>query len=86
MPCKDVDECANNPCADGAECVNMAGGFKCNCPSGFSDAGNGECVDINECGRQNACGINAKCINIPGSYKCICPPGFSGRGEIFCES
>lgn len=84
----DVDECSNNPCPEGAKCINTDGGFTCECPTGYTNAGsaNGECLDINECGRGNACGINAKCINLPGSHKCLCPPGFSGKGDVFCES
>lgn len=82
-----MDECSDNPCAAGAECVNTAGGYTCKCPIGYTGTGKDEdCIDVNECGKQNSCGVNAKCINLPGSYKCICPQGFSGQGEIFCES
>lgn len=32
----DVDECIKNPCANGAQCQNTYGSYKCNCSLGFS--------------------------------------------------
>jgi Calcium-binding EGF domain len=83
----DMDECKNNPCAEGATCTNTEGSFKCSCPPGYTESrGNGECQDINECAQLNTCGTNAKCANMPGSYKCICPTGFKGDANLLCES
>lgn len=32
----DIDECKeNNPCKNGATCINLIGGFECKCPSGY---------------------------------------------------
>ncbi|CRK90602.1 CLUMA_CG004304, isoform A [Clunio marinus] len=35
----DVDECANNPCLNGATCVNEAGSFRCICPPDLKSCG-----------------------------------------------
>lgn len=35
----DVDECANNPCLNGATCVNEAGSFRCICPPELKSCG-----------------------------------------------
>ncbi len=35
LGCSDIDECRDNPCAPGAQCINENGGFKCRCPSGL---------------------------------------------------
>lgn len=32
----DIDECANSPCRNGGECVDMIGKFNCICPLGYS--------------------------------------------------
>ena len=32
----DIDECANNPCQNGATCTNLQGDYQCTCPKGFN--------------------------------------------------
>lgn len=32
--CEDVDECKDNPCALGSQCINEKGHYKCICPLG----------------------------------------------------
>ena len=32
----DKNECANNPCKNGATCVNLPGSYRCDCKSGYS--------------------------------------------------
>ncbi|CAA0835858.1 Wall-associated receptor kinase 5 [Striga hermonthica] len=33
--CTDINECANNPCADNGICTNTQGGYNCTCSRGF---------------------------------------------------
>ena len=32
----DVNECANNPCKNGAACANLIGSYRCDCKAGYS--------------------------------------------------
>ena len=34
--CKDIDECASNPCKNLATCKDMVNGYTCICPEGYS--------------------------------------------------
>lgn len=34
----DVNECDNNPCENGASCVNSPGGYSCQCAAGWAGA------------------------------------------------
>lgn len=44
----DIDECVFKPCADaGAACVNMRGSYKCVCPAGTIEIGDG--LSISDC-------------------------------------
>ena len=31
----DINECSNNPCKNGATCVNLQGSHRCDCKSGY---------------------------------------------------
>ena len=31
----DINECSNNPCKNGATCVNLQGSYRCDCKSGY---------------------------------------------------
>ncbi|XP_053325662.1 hemicentin-1 [Spea bombifrons] len=81
--CFDLNECRQNVCRRDQLCKNTRGSYKCIdlCPSGFTKAENGSCVDINEC-REHAhqCISNQICENTLGAYHCVCPRGFKSEG------
>ena len=52
----DVEECASNPCQNGAECVDDINGFSCSCAAGFT----GELCDY---GRKSDANMNAQFEN-----------------------
>ncbi|KAL9987869.1 hypothetical protein ACROYT_G002244 [Oculina patagonica] len=59
--CQMVERCANNPCQNGASCVELQGSYRCDCTSGFSGT-NCE-IDINEC-TNTPCKNGATCVNL----------------------
>ncbi|WKY13932.1 hypothetical protein Q1695_004623 [Nippostrongylus brasiliensis] len=83
--CVDVDECLDNPCHPGVDCINLPGKFQCTgCPKGYH--GNGQiCADIDECsGEAYPCSTtpHVPCFNTIGSYHCgSCPAGYRGDGR-----
>lgn len=44
---KDIDECAGGPCEHGGTCVDLIGGFRCECPPEWT--GDVCQIDVNEC-------------------------------------
>ncbi|XP_069694529.1 fibrillin-2 isoform X2 [Periplaneta americana] len=50
------------------------------CPTGYEASQQGQCIDVNECERNNPCRRNQRCLNTGGSYRCInflnCGGGF----------
>ena len=56
----DVNECWDNPCKNGAICVNLKGSYRCNCKSGYTgkDCGTGmglSLIHIWRCRRIERC-------------------------------
>lgn len=70
-----INECDNNPCRNGAQCLDEKGGYRCICPDGFTGV---DCqIDIDDCA-QNPCQNGANCTDHVHSFKCHCPAGFWG--------
>ena len=77
-----VDDCASNPCHNGATCIDGEGWHSCNCSPGFTGP---VCkVNINEC-NSSPCSDGATCRDKINGFECICPPGKFGarcQGKI----
>ncbi|KAM8851643.1 fibulin-7 isoform 3-T5 [Synchiropus picturatus] len=80
--CKDISECASNPCQNGGTCVEGVNQYKCSCPPSWSGS---HCqhqtqTDVNECEvyrlDQGGKLCIHECVNVPGSYHCSCPRGY----------
>ncbi|XP_061133006.1 vitamin K-dependent protein S isoform X2 [Syngnathus typhle] len=70
--CVDINECLMYPsiCQEPAQCVNTAGMFECQCPTGFKyNFTSKSCDDVDEC-EGNVC--DGTCVNNVGSYSCRC--------------
>ncbi|XP_033885551.3 hemicentin-1-like isoform X1 [Acipenser ruthenus] len=81
--CVDINECRQSVCRSDQQCKNTRGGYKCIdlCSSGMTKAGNGSCVDIDECrDGTHQCRYNQICENTRGSYHCTCPRGYRSQG------
>ncbi|GFR77361.1 protein kinase C-binding protein NELL2, partial [Elysia marginata] len=88
--CIDIDECENSTlfsCAEFSSCVNLDGGYTCDCDDGFSMMQGGICEDIDEC--QNStlftCPSHSECVNLNGTYKCRCVNDYFKNELGLCE-
>ncbi|KAI5643564.1 calcium-binding EGF domain-containing protein [Phthorimaea operculella] len=77
----DVDECAGEPCLNGATCLNEPGSFRCLCPP--DKTGQFHLIIIvsydNYKEERDTCLNGATCLNEPGSFRCLCPPDKTGQ-------
>nr|XP_056704042.1 adhesion G protein-coupled receptor E5 [Euleptes europaea] len=82
--CKDIDECASNPCGEGARCQNFPGGFWCPCIPGYINY-----TEVTPEGKANSSCKPFSCSASP-SNNCsneqtfIC--GFTAQLERICSS
>ena len=86
--CVDIDECSTSKhtCYRDFKCRNTPGSFECYCSDGFN-ATEDDCVDIDECERNQPCDSNFHCTNSIGSYSCDCLGGFKlnlMKDVLFC--
>ena len=72
-----IDECAEEPCRNGAACVDGIAEYTCNCLPGYEGD---QCqTDINECSLYLPCQNNATCTDSVNDYTCDCLEGFGGK-------
>ncbi|XP_046368498.2 protein crumbs-like isoform X1 [Haliotis rufescens] len=73
--CRDIDECASNPCYGNATCDNLENAFRCHCSPGYTGD---QCqTNINEC-QDNPCQNGGTCKDEVNSYRCECVDGYKG--------
>ncbi|GBN12717.1 Fibrillin-2 [Araneus ventricosus] len=85
--CKDINEClqGRGPCALGAICNNLPGGYKCSCPVGLDgDPYKQGCRQMPKmCRRDEDCKSIEACNRLTGECYEVCDrPGICGRGAL----
>ena len=63
----DIDDCANNPCQNGATCTDMVNQYNCTCVDGYS----GDNCEIGWNVFYFLCAAHFQTIHINKSFKCI---------------
>ena len=71
------DNCAAEPCDNGATCVDQVDGYACVCVDGYSGV---TCsVDIDECATASCMeNTTASCVDAVNNYTCVCAEGWMG--------
>ncbi|XP_069163060.1 hemicentin-1 isoform X2 [Procambarus clarkii] len=72
--CEDINECQEQPDVCDQTCLNLIGGYRCDCRRGFRLLGQSNCVDIDECSQFHS-PCSHECKNTVGSFRCTCPEG-----------
>ena len=77
--CEDMDECLNNPCKQGAICVNRPGSYQCQCPVGakgdpYVSGCIGETPRTTECQQDDHCPGQLACTDNQCSNPCTSLP------------
>uniref|UniRef100_A0A3Q2QPG9 Protein Z, vitamin K-dependent plasma glycoprotein a n=1 Tax=Fundulus heteroclitus TaxID=8078 RepID=A0A3Q2QPG9_FUNHE len=79
----DGDQCAENPCKNGAMCSDSVGGYDCVCKSGFTGV---HCEkDETLCTLEKDKGCSQFCKPGYMSYECSCARGWKLKGKEICE-
>ncbi|XP_021930761.1 low-density lipoprotein receptor-like isoform X5 [Zootermopsis nevadensis] len=80
------DECKDNNGGCSQRCVDIPGGYYCECLPGYKLMDNRTCDDIDECQTPGAC--SQLCINEKGTFKCQCVDGYlrDPRNHTRCKA
>ncbi|XP_052261354.1 protein jagged-1b-like [Dreissena polymorpha] len=70
------NECAPDPCKNGATCTNLRYAYSCTCITGWKGYNCDQ--DITECDPA-PCENGATCTNLQNAYSCVCSPGWQGN-------
>ncbi|KAK7591209.1 hypothetical protein V9T40_002822 [Parthenolecanium corni] len=84
--CADINECESRVCTVHENCLNLEGGYVCECKTAPGSRRN--CKNLNvSCNDVNNCSPNADCIlnDVSNSYGCRCIRGYYGDG-YFCKA
>ncbi|KAK6180960.1 hypothetical protein SNE40_008919 [Patella caerulea] len=83
----DVDECQNQTICgtSSSQCVNVDGGYRCDCQDGYMKDANGNCQDKDEC-VDLPCALHEVCTNTIGNYTCTCPQGFTVVAQVCTDN
>ncbi|KAM4717707.1 protein Z, vitamin K-dependent plasma glycoprotein a [Anableps anableps] len=80
----DGDQCAENPCKNGAMCSDSVGGYDCVCKSGFTGV---HCEkDETLCTLEKDKGCSQFCKPGYTSYQCSCARGWRLKDKVMCEA
>ncbi|XP_022105727.1 sushi, von Willebrand factor type A, EGF and pentraxin domain-containing protein 1-like [Acanthaster planci] len=71
--CKEINECESSPCEHQATCVDLMGGYRCDCPPGY----HGIHCEIDNC-MGHVCANGATCVSGSTNYLCQCRDGYEG--------
>ena len=73
---KNINECASEPCQNGATCQDGIDGYECDCAAGYEGV---HCqTDTDECA-SDPCHNGATCNDEINGYTCTCAAGYAGK-------
>ncbi len=71
-----INDCANNPCANGGTCYDRINDYVCSCTPGYEGR---NCDRPSNACSSRPCLNSGSCVGIPGNPPaCFCPNGFTG--------
>jgi hypothetical protein len=73
--CVADNDCPSPPCANDGACIDLVGGYVCNCTSAWSGS---YCQTPSSCAA-NPCANGSTCADGSGSFTCACPPNRTGQ-------